>query len=111
MPTTYFIGVNKGVGLSYSTAQSAFWIKKMLEMGCDVGAHGIEFETFEKINKEYSLFKDLSQQSTFGTRMHYIRTNDHTFTNMAKAGYLFDSSEMAFKAPFKIDTMWNSHFK
>jgi hypothetical protein len=30
VPTTYFIGVNKGVGLSYSTAQSAFWIKKMI---------------------------------------------------------------------------------
>jgi hypothetical protein len=111
VPTTYFIGVNKGVGLSYTTAQSAFWIKKMIEMGCDVGAHGIEFETFEKINKEYTLFKDLSQQNTFGTRMHYIRTNEHTFTNMAKAGYLFDSSEMAFKAPFKIDTMWEFPFQ
>jgi len=28
VPTTYFIGVNKGVGLSYSTVQSAIWIKK-----------------------------------------------------------------------------------
>lgn len=111
VPTTYFIGVNKGVGLSYSTAQSAIWIKKMLEMDCDVGAHGIEFENFEKINNEYSLFKELSQQPTFGTRMHYIRTNAHTFTNMAKAGYLFDSSEMGFKAPFKIDAMWEFPFQ
>lgn len=111
VPTTYFIGVNKGVGLSYSQKQSAIWIHKMLQMGCDVGLHGIEFESFEKINAEYSLFKDISKQDNFGTRMHYIRTNEQTFTNMAKAGYSFDSSEMGFKAPYKIGTMWEFPFQ
>ena len=109
--TTYFIGVNNGVGLSYSKEQAAFWIKKMQEMSCEVGIHGIEFETFEKINEEYSLFKELSKQQSFGTRMHYIRKNEQTFTNMAKAGYLFDSSEMSFKAPYKIGAMWEFPFQ
>ena len=63
------------------------------------------------INAEYSLFKDISKQPVFGTRMHYIRTNEHTFTNMAKAGYAFDSSEMGYKVPYKIDTMWEFPFK
>jgi hypothetical protein len=111
VPTTYFIGVNNGVGLSYSKDQAAFWIRKMQQMGCDVNIHGIEFESFEKINEEYTLFKELSGQAAFGTRMHYIRKNEYTFTNMAKAGYMFDSSEMSFKAPYKIDTMWEFPFQ
>lgn len=111
VPTTYFIGVNNGVGLSYSQNQSAFWINKMLQMGCNVNVHGIEFENFEKINKEYLLFKSLSNQSAFGSRMHYIRTNEHTFSNMSKAGYIFDSSEMGYKKPYKIGSMWEFPFQ
>lgn len=111
VPTTYFIAVNKGLGLSYSQLQSTLWINKMLKMGCDVNVHGIEFENFEKINTEYSLFKSISKQENFGTRMHYIRKNANTLTNMAKAGYAFDSSEMSFKAPYKIDTMWEFPFQ
>ncbi|MCD6019415.1 MAG: hypothetical protein K0S53_2536 [Bacteroidetes bacterium] len=108
---TFFIGVNNGVGLNYSQSQSAFWIQKMLEMGCEVGVHGIEFENFDKIKTEYSRFKELSNQQSFGTRMHYIRTNEHTFENMAKAGYIFDSSEMGFKSPYKIGDMWEFPFQ
>lgn len=108
---TYFIGVNNGVGLNYSQKQSTFWIQKLLQMGCEVGVHGIEFENFEKIKTEFSLFKDLSDQKSFGTRMHYIRTNVDTFTNMAKVGYSFDSSEMGFNPPYKIGNMWEFPFQ
>lgn len=111
VPSTYFIGVNNGIGLSYSQEKAILWIQKMLQMGCDVGVHGIEFENFEKINTEYSLFKNLTKQTQFGSRMHYIRTNEHTFSNMARAGYQFDSSEMSFKAPYKIGTMWEFPFQ
>lgn len=110
VPATYFIGVNQGLGLSYSKEKSAFWIHKLQEMGCDVGVHGIEFESLDKIQTEFQLFKDFSKQTSFGTRMHYIRTNEHTFSNMAKAGYLYDSSEMSFKAPYKIGDMWEFPF-
>jgi hypothetical protein len=111
VPTTYFIGVNQGLGLSYSKDKSAYWMHKMQEMGCIVGPHGIEFESLEKIQAEYNLFKQLSGQQRFGTRMHYIRTNEHTFSNMAKVGYVYDSSEMSFKKPYKIDTMWEFPFQ
>ena len=111
VPSTYFIGVNKGVGLTYSQIQSAYWIQKLLKMGCDVNVHGIEFENFEKIKAEFSLFKNISKQENFGSRMHYIRTNENTFSNMAKVGYSFDSSEMGFKAPYKIGTMWEFPFQ
>jgi hypothetical protein len=111
VPTTYFIGVNNGIGLSYSRANAAIWIKKMNELGCDVGVHGIEFENFEKINAEYLMFKNLSGQAQFGTRMHYIRTNPNTFLNMSAAGYLFDSSEMGFTKPYRIGNMWEFPFQ
>lgn len=111
VPSTFFIGVNKGVGLSYSQTQSALWIQNMLQMGCEVGVHGIEFENFDKINTEYSLFNEISNLAEFGTRMHYIRMNEGTFTNMAKAGYRFDSSEMGYKAPYKIGNMWEFPFQ
>lgn len=111
VPTTYFIGVCRGEGLSYSRAQSAYWIHKLQELGCDVGPHSIAFENYEDIEKEYALFKELSGQQTFGTRMHYIRTNEHTYTNMAKAGYAFDSSEMDYKAPYQIGSMWEFPFQ
>jgi hypothetical protein len=111
VPTTYFIGVRRGEGLSYSKEQSAYWIHKLLELGCDVGPHSIAFENFDDIQQEFSLFKELSGQQAFGTRMHYIRTNEHTYANMAKAGYAFDSSEMDYKAPYKIGSMWEFPFQ
>jgi len=109
--STYFIGVDQGIGLSYTKEQSIFWIHKLMQMGCQVGVHGIAFETFEKINKEYLLFKNISGQTSFGTRMHYIKTNESTFANMAKSGYVFDSSEMSFNKPYKIGDMWEFPFQ
>lgn len=111
VPATFFIAVNNGLGLCYNLKQAEFWIHKMLQMGCRVGIHGIEFETFEKINQEYLLFKQISEQSNFGIRMHYIRKNEHTFINMAKAGYLFDTSEMSYNPPYKIGNMWMFPFQ
>ncbi len=111
VPSYYFIGVKQGLGLSYSETKSAFWINKMLAMGCHVGVHGIAFEDFETIKLEFDLFKSMSQQNKIGTRMHYIRTNNQTFENMAKAGYRFDSSEMSFNKPYKINSMWEFPFQ
>jgi hypothetical protein len=111
VPTSYFIGVNQGLGLSYSLAKSTYWINKMQTLGCEVGVHGIAFESLEKITTEFNLFKALSNKEKFGTRMHYIRKNEQTFTNMAKAGYTHDSSEMGFKAPYKIGSMWEFPFQ
>ena len=80
-------------------------------MGTLKDVHGIEFESFEKINAEYTLFKSISGQTNFGTRMHYIRTNELTFPNMAKTGYSFDSSELSFNKPYKIGDMWEFPFQ
>lgn len=111
VPTTYFIGVNQGTGLSYSVKQAEFWIHKMRTMGCDVNIHGISYETFDAMKTEFDLFKSILDPHNFGIRMHYIKKNDQTFSNMAKVGYLFDSSEMGFKAPYKIGEMWEFPFQ
>jgi peptidoglycan/xylan/chitin deacetylase (PgdA/CDA1 family) len=111
VPSTFFIGVNQGLGLSYSISQANYWIKRLKELKCEVHVHGIEFESFEKINQEFQLFKELSNQDFIGTRMHYIRKNEHTLNNMAKVGYVFDTSEMSFKAPYKINGMWEFPFQ
>lgn len=111
VPATFFIAINKGVGLNYSLEQATIWINEIKTWDCEIGIHGIEFENFEKVNAEYNTFKSITNQKEIGTRMHYIRTNNETFNNMDKAGYLFDSSEMAFKAPYKIGNMWEFPFQ
>ena len=95
---TYFIGVNNGYFHTLKTI--CFWIQNTTN-----GLRCLEYmvlslkELWE--NKcEYSLKTYIN--NLFFTRMHYIRTNEQTFTNMAKAGYAFDSSEMDTKYLIKL---------
>ncbi len=111
VPSTFFIAVNQGVGLSYSKKQAAYWIHHLKSLNCRVHIHGIEYTTYEKIEEEYNVFKKISVQNKAGIRMHYIRKNEHTLGNLAKAGYLFDSSEYGFSAPYKISNMWEFPFQ
>ncbi len=111
VPSSFFIGVKNGLGLSYPLSASSVWIKKLIEKDCEVGVHGIEFESAQKIQTEYDLFKSVSGLSSFGTRMHYVRKNESTFENMSRAGYLYDSSEHAFRNPYRIGEMWEFPFQ
>lgn len=111
IPATFFIGVNQGLGLSYTLEQATYWIKRIQASGYEVGLHGIEYESYEKINEEYSRFEKASGSQAFGTRMHYIRKNETTFDNMARCGFKFDSSEMGYRAPYKIGNMWEFPFQ
>ncbi len=111
IPSSFFIGVQNGLGLSYSNTAAIFWIREILKQKCELGVHGIEFQTLEEISKEFNLFQEFSNQKTFGTRMHYVRTNEHTFNNMNEAGYTYDSTEHAFKNPYKIGNMWEFPFQ
>ena len=104
--SSFFIGVNDGVGLSYSLKQVEKWAPKIIDRGFEVGVHGIDFESFEKIKKEYNTFKEISKLSKFGIRMHYLRTNEDTFKNIEKCGYLYEATQQGFKNPYKIGTMW-----
>ncbi len=111
IPGTFFIGVQNGLGLSYSTLKAAYWAKHIINQGAQLGVHGIAFENLSDIEKEYNLFKEISGLQSFGIRMHYVRKTAETFNYMAQAGYLFDSTEHAFKDPYKIGSMWEFPFQ
>lgn len=111
VPSSFFIAVNRGVGLNYSNESALVWIEQMKARSCELGIHGIEFDNQAAIKKEYDLFAELTGLKEFGIRMHYVRSTAETFRLMAKAGYRYDSTEHAFKNPYKIDSMWEFPFQ
>jgi hypothetical protein len=111
IPSSFFISVNNGLGLNYTTKNALLWIEQMKKRNCEINIHGIEFDNFNSIKNEYTLFKNLTQQTQFGMRMHYVRSNNETLTNLSKAGYTFDSTEYEFKNPYKIGEMWEFPFQ
>lgn len=111
IPSYFFVGVKNGLGLSYSLDKAAFWIQRIREKGCGVGVHGIAFESLETIKGEYDLFSRVNGSAPAGMRMHYVRKNEHTLLNLAKAGYRFDSTMHEFRDPYLIGNMWEFPFQ
>jgi hypothetical protein len=111
IPSSFFIGVRNGLGLSYAAAASKFWIDKMHKHNCEVNIHGIAFESAIDIEQEHDEFKAFSLKQKNGIRMHYVRLQEDTLQNLANAGYYFDSSEFAFKNPYKVNSMWEFPFQ
>ena len=106
IPSTFFIGVSNGLGLSYSLDHSEYWIKKIIKCGFDVGIHGIAYDDIDEMKREFSIFREISGLDYFGIRMHYLRHNDKTYTYLAEIGYLFDSSRYILENPYRIGNMW-----
>ncbi|MEO6904416.1 MAG: hypothetical protein ABI315_14850 [Bacteroidia bacterium] len=111
VPSFFFIGVNNGVGLSYPLEKASYWIHKLTEQNIELGVHGIAYDSFEKVNEEFELFKNISSLSSFGIRMHYVRNDGNTLNYIEKSGYCFDSTEHAFKNPYKIGNLWEFPFQ
>lgn len=109
--SSFFIAVNKGVGLNYSNTSALLWIEQMKSRNCEIGIHGIEFDRPEEVKKEYDLFRSLSNIKTPGIRMHYVRNTEKTYQLLAQTGYLYDSTEHAYKNPYKIGNMWEFPFQ
>ncbi len=109
LPSTFFFGVNNGCNLAYSLRNAETWIHYAIEKGFDVGVHGIGYQNFEEIQREFSTLKSISGKSQFGIRMHYLRQNDDTINHLSRTGYLFDSTIRATPAnilPYKAGEMW-----
>ena len=106
VPNSFFIGVQNGLGLSYSLAQAKAAVQKLIACNSKVYLHGINYETFEGIKKEKNIFENEFNIAAKGIRMHYVRNNETTFQKIADAGYLFDSTTSGFKNPYKIGNMW-----
>lgn len=111
VPSSFFIAVNKGIGLNYSNEAALLWIEQMQHRGCEIGLHGIEFEIPELMRKEFDLFQQLTKNKNFGIRMHYVRNSEHTYKLLEQTGYRYDSTEHAFKNPYKTGNMWKFPFQ
>ena len=111
VPSSFFIAVNKGVGLNYSNTSALLWIDQMKSRNCELGLHGIEFDNSEKIKEEYLLFKSLTGLDQFGIRMHYVRNSEKTSKILQETGYIYDSTEHSFRNPYKIGSMWEFPFQ
>jgi len=111
VPSSFFIAVNKGVGLNYSNESALLWIEQMKLRGCEIGIHGIAYDNASQIKEERDLFQSLTKGNSFGIRMHYVRNTEGTYKMLSAAGYLYDSTEHAFKNPYKIGNMWEFPFQ
>lgn len=105
IPETFFMGVNNGVGLYYGLDLAELWVNKILKRGVDCGVHGISYNNYEEVKREYDLFQQISGLEHFGIRMHYLRNDSQTFENLANAGYIFDSTDYGIKKHYKIKNM------
>ncbi len=111
VPSSFFIGVSKGIGLNYSNPLAQVWMEQMISRGCELNLHGINFSNINVINEEKELFHKLSEHRANGIRMHYVRTDQETVLNLSKAGYKFDSTVHAFEDPYKVGGMWELPFQ
>src|SRR5688500_16326941 len=65
IPSSFFVGVSKGIGLNYSNESALVWIEQMKSRNCEIGIHGIEFDNEKKIKEEHDLFSSLTGINKF----------------------------------------------
>jgi hypothetical protein len=111
VPSSFFIAVKKGLGLNYSNSSALLWIEQMRLRSCEIGLHGMEYVDQKLITEERELFTQLTGMQSFGIRMHYVRHTEKTYSMLADAGYLYDSTEHAFRNPYRVGNMWEFPFQ
>ncbi len=110
--STFFFGMNQGLGMSYKPEEAKPVILRVHDRGFSVGVHGIEYQDLDGIKKEYQTFKIVTGLEPCGIRMHYVRFDDQTFNKLANTGYIFDTTEFnkqdcgTRRAPYKVGKMW-----
>ncbi len=110
--STFFFGMNQGLGMSYKPEEAKPVIKLVHEQGFDVGVHGIEYQDFDDMKREYDTFKQITGIDPCGIRMHYVRFDEHTFEKLNQIGYPFDTTEFdkqnngTRKNPYMVGNMW-----
>lgn len=112
VPSTFFFGMSQGLGMSYCPCEAKPVIQHVHKSGFEIGVHGIAFNNYDGIKREYDTFINLMGFEPCGIRMHYVRFDKNTFCQEAKVGYVFDSTEFdktncgMIKAPYKVMNMW-----
>jgi hypothetical protein len=111
LPSTFFIGVKNGSGLSYPLNQAVIKANALLQNNSKVYLHGIRYESCELITEEKKLFEQHLQIEAKGIRMHYVRKDENTLQRFADAGFLFDSTMHEFRDPYKVGGLWEFPFQ
>ena len=112
IPSTFFFGMNQGLGMSYKPEEAKLMILKVHERGFAVGVHGIEYQDAAGMKREYDTFKQVTGLEPCGIRMHYVRFDADTFEKLNDIGYAFDTTEFdkpncgTRKPPYKVGKMW-----
>lgn len=105
VPSTFFIGFNRGRGLVYSQEKAELWLKKIQDQGFQTGVHGNAGADPENIRRERIKYLSAGGLDTAGIRMHYLHLEEDTLINMANAGYTFDSSVYAMRPPYAVGSL------
>ena len=111
VPATFFIGVENGVGLSYSLSNSTDMMKLILNEDAVLGIHGIAYDNQSEIDREKKIFAENAGLKNFGIRMHYVRMTERTLGLLNNAGYTYDSSLHGMINPYKVGNMWEFPFQ
>ena len=112
VPSTFFFGMNQGLGMSYKPEEAKPVIRRVHERGFDIGVHGIEYQDYEGMKREFNIFKEIAGFVPCGIRMHYVRYDGQTFDKLNQIGYSFDTSEFdksnsgTRKTPYQVGNMW-----
>jgi len=108
---TFFIGVENGIGLSYSLLQAQSIVQLIKTSNCSVQVHGINYKTLDSILYEKNKFEATFQLPAQGIRMHYVRKDANTLNKFSNAGYLYDSTVFEYTNPYKVGEMWEFPFQ
>lgn len=112
VPSTFFFGMEQGLGMSYHPQEARQIIREVRERGFAVGVHGICYDDAEGIRKERERFEQTAGFPPCGIRMHYVRYAPDTFRYEDMAGYRFDATEFdkqaggTVKDPYRVGAMW-----
>lgn len=109
---TYFFGMNQGLGLSYLPHEAKPYIELVTSNGFEAGVHGIVYDDYDGMKREFDTWTNLMGKAPECIRMHYVRYDEKTFERLSQLGYVYDSTEFykkerkTIRAPYKVGGMW-----
>ena len=113
VPSTFFVAVANGRKLCYALADAKEWITRIQNRGFDVGVHGIEFKSADKVQDELTRFREIAGQEFIGVRFHNIGYSPSSvlldradIQRLADAGYAFSTTTFAETSPWSIGRLW-----
>ena len=90
---TYFFATSNDNTLAYKAEAAKKHVQFIQKHNLNVGIHGIAYNDFNEMKKEYDKFNKIHNTENIGIRMHYLRRDKNTFSYMKNIGYALDTTE------------------